>query len=88
MDNIQYGSFYPNGKLHSDHKTYLERLREDLGCAIHYARKWHIGLGTAAEQGIEADISDGAAAGRYYFGVTRFPVDFEKINQIPNHHSG
>ncbi len=64
MDNIQYGSFYPNGKLHSDHKTYLERLRDELGYAIHYAGKWHIGLGTAAERGIEADISDGAAPGR------------------------
>jgi len=64
MDNVQHGSFYPNGELHSDHKTYLERLQDDLGYAIHYAGKWHIGLGTAAERGIEAGISDGAAPGR------------------------
>jgi arylsulfatase A-like enzyme len=64
MDNVQSGSFYPHGQLHPDHKTYLERLRDDLGYALHYAGKWHIGEGTAADRGIQADISDGAAAGR------------------------
>ena len=64
MDNVQQGSFYPHGKLHSKHKTYLERLRDDAGYAVRYAGKWHMGQGTAAERGIEADVSDGAAPDR------------------------
>ncbi|MFN2237315.1 MAG: sulfatase-like hydrolase/transferase [Anaerolineales bacterium] len=64
MDNVQAGSFYPSGQLHADHKTYLERLRDGLGYAVHYAGKWHVGLGTAAERGIEADVCDGAVPGR------------------------
>ena len=64
MDNVQPGSFYPDGKLHPDHTTYLERLRDDAGYAVSYAGKWHMGLGTAADRGIEADASDGAAPGR------------------------
>jgi arylsulfatase A-like enzyme len=64
MDNVQPGSFYPHGKLHPDHTTYLERLRDDADYTVSYAGKWHMGLGTAAERGIEADVSDGAAPGR------------------------
>ena len=63
-DNVQPGSFYPHGKLHPAHKTYLERLRDEAGYAVSYAGKWHMGLGTAAERGIPADGSDGAAPGR------------------------
>jgi arylsulfatase A-like enzyme len=63
-DNVQPGSFYPHGKLHPAHKTYLERLRDEAGYAVSYAGKWHMGLGAAAERGIEADGSDGAAPGR------------------------
>jgi arylsulfatase A-like enzyme len=63
-DNVQPGSFYPHGKLHPDHRTYLERLRDEAGYAVSYAGKWHMGLGTAAERGIQTDASDGAAPGR------------------------
>jgi arylsulfatase A-like enzyme len=62
-DNVQPGSFYPHGKLHPDQRTYLERLRDEAGYAVSYAGKWHLGLGTAAERGIQADGSDGAAPG-------------------------
>jgi arylsulfatase A-like enzyme len=58
MDNVQGSSFYPHGKLHPSHKTYMERL-QDAGYEVSFIGKWHLGAGTLKERGIKAYLSDG-----------------------------
>lgn len=52
-DNVNAGSFYPNGKLHPRCRTYLERLRDDADYEIAYCGKWHLGHGTLTDRGID-----------------------------------
>ncbi len=59
-DNVNAGSFYPNGKLHPGYRTYLERLRDDADYETAYCGKWHLGHGTLTDRGIDnAAMSDG-----------------------------
>jgi len=59
-DNVDGGSYCPNGKLHTGYKTYLERLRDDADYDISYSGKWHLGNGTLIERGINnVAMSDG-----------------------------
>jgi arylsulfatase A-like enzyme len=59
MENVDPGSYLPQGKLHRGFRTYLERLR-DAGYAVSYAGKWHLGHGALHERGIDdVRISDG-----------------------------
>ncbi|MBN1247323.1 MAG: sulfatase-like hydrolase/transferase [Anaerolineae bacterium] len=75
-DNVQPGSYYPHGKLSSRHATYLERLRDDAGYATSYAGKWHLGLGTAAERGVElVAVSDGGVPGQRGESCPGFTLD-------------
>lgn len=59
LDNVQGRSYYPQGCLHKEQKTYLERLRDD-GYEVAYIGKWHLGEGGLLERGISTVIrSDG-----------------------------
>ncbi|WP_421904975.1 sulfatase-like hydrolase/transferase [Mameliella sp.] len=58
MDNVQGSSFYPHGKLHPHHRTYMERL-QDAGYQVSFIGKWHLGAGTLTERGIDNHLSDG-----------------------------
>lgn len=59
MDNVQGRSFYPQGKLHPDQVTYLERLKDD-GYAVSFIGKWHLGDRTLLDRGIsDTSLSDG-----------------------------
>ncbi|MDC0739601.1 sulfatase-like hydrolase/transferase [Cognatishimia sp. SS12] len=59
MDNVSGGSFYPEGKLHPSHPTYMERLMA-AGYDVSFIGKWHLGKGTLIDRGItDAPLSDG-----------------------------
>ena len=59
-DNVDGGSYHPNGRLHLRHKTFLERLRDEAGYEIAYSGKWHLGQGTLHERRIDnVRASDG-----------------------------
>ncbi|WP_372572259.1 sulfatase-like hydrolase/transferase [Ruegeria jejuensis] len=65
MDNVGGQSYYPHGKLHPSHKTYMERLQTD-GYNVCFIGKWHLGAGTLVERGItDCPLSDGGATPKY-----------------------
>ncbi len=76
MDNVQGTSFYPHGKLHPSHRTYMERLMDE-GYDVTFIGKWHLGAGTLNDRGIaDTPLSDGGEQalvppGGIEFGETR-----------------
>ena len=59
MDNVQDSPFFPHGKLHPSHRTYLERP-QDEGYDVTFIGKWHLGAGTLNQRGTaDKPLSDG-----------------------------
>lgn len=63
VDNVSTKMYFEHGKMNLEQVTYLERLR-DAGYAVAYCGKWHLGIGTLPDRGIENSyLSDGAPEG-------------------------
>ncbi len=80
MDNVQGRSYYPQGRLHKDQTTYLERLR-DAGYEVTFIGKWHLGDGDLIKRGIkDVRMSDG---GDEPFGSNLPDLTFEGPQKTP-----